>query len=56
MLGPGKTHKVLNILGILGIFVSFVLTVTFNFVAGSGKSEFLLIVHFDVTFSHYIYK
>ena len=44
MLGPGKTHKVLNILGILGIFVSFVLTVTFNFVAGSGKSEFLLIV------------
>ena len=43
-IGPVKTHKLLNILGILGIFVSFVLTVTFNFVAGSGKSEFLLIV------------
>ena len=44
MLGPVKTHKVINILGILGICVSFVLTVTFNFVAGSGKSKFLLFV------------
>ena len=42
MFAPVKTYKVLNLLGILGIFVSFVLTVTFNALAGSGSSKLIL--------------
>lgn len=32
-----KNHKILNLLGIFGIALSFVLTVTFNALAGSGN-------------------
>ena len=36
MFAPVKNHKVLNLLGILGIWFSFIITVTFNGLAGSG--------------------
>ena len=37
MFPPEKSHKVLNILGILAIVASFALTVSFNALAGAGK-------------------
>jgi len=39
MFATVKNHKVLNLLGILGIFGTFVITVTFNALAGSGSSD-----------------
>jgi len=39
MFAPVKNHKVLNLLGILGIWFSFIITVTFNGLAGSGSSD-----------------
>jgi len=39
MFPPEKSHKVLNILGILAIVASFALTVSFNALAGAGNKD-----------------
>jgi len=39
MFAPDQNHKVLNLLGIVGIAVAFVTSVIFNALAGSGSSD-----------------
>ena len=36
----GRTHKCLNILGIIGVSLCFILTAIFNALAGNGNSTF----------------
>ena len=36
----GKTHNVINILGIVGLSICFILTAIFNGLAGSGNTTF----------------
>ena len=37
MFAPVQNHKILNLIGIVGIAVAFVTSVAFNALAGSGK-------------------
>ena len=39
MFAPVQNHKVLNLLGIVGLAVSFVTSVIFNALNGSGKFD-----------------